>query len=181
MHETVEKIAREFFTLMGIEVEDVVAETEDEKRRIFRVTVKTPDSKLLIGVHGQTLEHLRHLVGRLAERATGSKSVLVHLEVNDYLQSKDRHLFRRIDERVESLLRTGGETALDPELSSYDRKKIHAYVSEKGIEGLTTKSVGEGMARCLHLVYSGAPRKEPSHPVASRMDGSDLSEDGIGI
>lgn len=105
MKEQIERIGREFFTLMGIGLESIAVEPEEEKRRIYRVTVKTPDSKLLIGMHGQTLETVRHLLTRLVERSA-RKTYLIHLEVNDYLQSKDDRLFRRIDEKIASLMST---------------------------------------------------------------------------
>ncbi|MDQ1344008.1 MAG: spoIIIJ-associated protein [Patescibacteria group bacterium] len=182
MQEQIEQISLRFFTLMGIGVESVSVDPEEEKRRIYRVTVKTPDSKMLIGMHGQTLESVRHLLTRLVERTVG-KSFLIHLEVNDYLQAKDERLFRRIEERIGSLMRTGGEITL-PELSSYERKKVHAYVADKKVEGLSTRSTGEGDTRMLHLSYVGTLEKakvaEPSHERVSAAI-SDLSEDGIGI
>jgi predicted RNA-binding protein Jag len=187
--DTIKEISEKFFSLLGISIDAVEVAPEEEKRRIYRVAVKTPESKLLIGVHGQTLEHLRHLLTRLVERTVG-KSFLLHLEINDYLQAKDDRLYRRVEERLASLLRNGGEVALDMELSSYDRKKIHSYVADKGIEGLATKSVGEGTGRTLHLIYTGTPvaapaaseaPARPSSGYVAHMDGSDLSEDGVGI
>lgn len=65
------------------------------------------------------------------------------------------------------------------ELSSYERKKVHAYVAEKKIEGLSTKSTGEGESRVLHLAYSGPIEKVHVHAKASSL--ADLSEDGVGI
>lgn len=106
MQEQIEQISLRFFTLMGITVESVSVVAEEEKRRIYRVAIKTPDSKLLIGMHGQTLETVRHLLTRLVERTIG-KSFLVHLEVNDYLQSKDDRLFRRVDEKIAELKSSG--------------------------------------------------------------------------
>lgn len=181
MQEQIESISLRFFTLMGIGVDSVSAIAEEEKRRIYRVSVKTPDSKLLIGTHGQTLETVRHLLTRLVERTVG-KSFLIHLEVNDYLQSKDDRLFHRIDEKIESLKRTGGEVALH-ELSSYERKKVHAYVAEKKIDGLSTRSTGEGDARILHLAYSGTVERVPVTVSPARVSAAlaDLSEDGVGI
>lgn len=182
MKEQIEQIGVRFFTLMGVQVDGLSAEAEEEKRRIYRVTVKTPDSKLLIGVHGQSLESIQHLLTRIVERTVG-KSFLIHLEVNDYLQAKDERLFRRIEDKISSLLRTGGEIVLH-ELSSYERKKVHAYVAEKNHPGLSTRSSGEGTGRVLHLAYSGSLKEEAS-PSPSRHSSvsalSELSEDGIGI
>ena len=182
MKDQIEQIGLRFFTLMGIRVDSLSAEAEEEKRRIYRVTVKTPDSKLLIGVHGQSLEGIQHLLTRLVERTVG-KSFLIHLEVNDYLQAKDERLFRRIEEKIASLTRTGGEVILH-ELSNYERKKVHAYVAEKNVPGLSTRSTGEGAERVLHLAYSG-PVEASAAPSVRRSTASsalsELSEDGVGI
>lgn len=165
----ISEIAQKFFSLLGIAIDSLEASIEDEKRRIFRIILKTPDSKILIGIHGATLESLTHLLGRLVEKAVG-RSVLIHLEVNDYLQAKDERLFRYIESKIEYVIRTGEEVMLES-LSSYERKKVHNYVSEKGIEWLSTKSIGEWEERHLHLMFKGAlPKSDMT-----------IDEDGIGI
>lgn len=141
MQEQITGIARNFFTLMGLNLEDVVVECQDEKKGIYLIQVKTPDSKILIGVHGQTLEMTKHLLTRILEK-TLETSLFIHLEVNDYLQAKDEKFYRYLDSRIEYAMRSGKEISI-PNLSSYDRKKAHGYISEKSIEGLKTFSVGE--------------------------------------
>ena len=126
------EISQKFFSLMGIGIDSLSVEIEDEKRRIYRVILKTPDSKILIGIHGATLESLTHILARMVEKTAG-KSVLIHLEVNDYLQAKDERLFRYIESKIEYVVRTGEEVTLDA-LSSYERKKVHNYVAEKHVE-----------------------------------------------
>lgn len=141
MQEQITGIARNFFTLMGLDLEDVIVECQDEKKGIYLIQVKTPDSKILIGVHGQTLEMTKHLLTRILEK-TLETSLFIHLEVNDYLQAKDEKFYRYLDSRIEYAMRSGKEISI-PNLSSYDRKKAHGYISEKSIEGLKTFSVGE--------------------------------------
>jgi predicted RNA-binding protein Jag len=67
------------------------------------------------------------------------KDIIIHLEVNDYLQEKDQKLFRFIDSKIDFVVRTSGRVAL-PHLTAFDRKKVHSYVAEKNIDGLTTQS-----------------------------------------
>lgn len=179
MQEQISEISRKFFTLMGLSIEDIVVECQDQKKGIYLVQVKTPDSKILIGIHGQTLEMTKHLLTRVLEK-TLDASLLVHLEVNDYLQAKDEKFFRYLESRLAYAMRSGEEITL-PNLSSYDRKKAHGYISEKKIEGLKTFSVGEGKDRSLHLAYSGPrPESRSSAPAAARKIEM-IDDDGIGI
>lgn len=181
MQEQILSIARNFFTLMGISLEDVIVECQDEKKGIYLIQVKTPDSKILIGIHGQTLEMTKHLLTRILEKTLG-ESFLIHLEVNDYLQAKDEKFYRYLESRIAYAMRSGEEISL-PNLSSYDRKKAHGYISEKKIEGFKTFSVGEGKDRELHLVYTG-PKTVSNHtssaPVARKVT-STIDDDGVGI
>lgn len=182
MQEQILSIARNFFTLMGLTLEDVIVQCQDEKKGIYLIQVKTPDSKILIGIHGQTLEMTKHLLTRILEKTLG-ESFLIHLEVNDYLQAKDEKFYRYLESRIAYAMRSGEEITL-PNLSSYDRKKAHGYISDKKIEGFKTFSVGEGKDRELHLVYTG-PKIVNSHPTSTvppaRKIVSDIDDDGIGI
>lgn len=75
-----------------------------------------------------------------------------------------------------------GENIAVPNLSSFDRKKAHSYISEKNIEKLRTYSEGQGSDRCLHIVYEG--ELSSSHGTLHVTSGSrelDISEDGVGI
>lgn len=184
MQSRIEEISKEFFTLMGLTLESVTVECQDEKKGIYLIHIKTPDSKLVIGIHGQTLEMTKHLLTRMLEKTLG-ESLLIHLEVNDYLQSRDEKFFRYLDSRVEYAMRVGGEITL-PNLTSYERKKAHGYISDKAIENLKTFSVGEGKERALHLSYSGTPtghKREEStvSTTAPKKITMTIDDEGVGI
>lgn len=179
MHAQIITIARNFFMLMGLDVEDIIVDCQDEKKGIYLIQVKTTDSKILIGVHGQTLEMTKHLLTRVLEK-TLDTSLLIHLEVNDYLQSKDEKFYRYLDGRIAYAMRSGEEVFL-PNLSAYDRKKAHGYISAKTLDGLKAFSVGEWKDRELHLVYTGIkPTHTPSVSVTKKIVAT-LDDDGIGI
>lgn len=178
MQEQILSISRNFFTLMGLSIEDVVVSPQDEKKGIYLVQVKTPDSKILIGIHGQTLEMTKHLLTRVLEK-TLDTSLLIHLEVNDYLQAKDEKFYRYLESRIAYAMRSGEEIII-PNLSSYDRKKAHGYISDKKIEGLKTYSVGEGKDRALHLLYTG-PKLASSSSATERKVTMTIDDDGVGI
>ena len=106
MNDAIRELSTKFFSLMDITLEHIQVDLEDADRNIYRISVKTPDSKLLIGVHGQTLELITHLLSRMSEKQHG-KMMILHLEVNDYLKSKDERLFRYIDAKINELIPSG--------------------------------------------------------------------------
>lgn len=183
MQESVQTQIQTFFNGLGIVVEALEVNQEGDD---INVRVQTPDSALLIWMHGKNIESFQHLLGRMMEKDLGHH-IHLHLEVNDYMKSKDERLFRFLDSKIAFVTSTG-KSARIPNLSSYERKKAHGYISEKAISWLKTRSDGEGAERALFLEYSGEIKQvEPSVKSVARPTPSNssqiasLSEDGIGI
>lgn len=149
MKTNIEKIINDFFKWLQISIKDLVINCEDEERNIYFIKVETDDSKLLIWTHGQTLESIKHLLSRILENSI-QDSIVIHLEVNDYMKSKDDKLYRYIDWRIDYVVKSQKEISL-PNFSSYERKKIHSYISEKNISNIRSYSVGEWKDRVMHL------------------------------
>ena len=166
MIETIHTLSESFFTKMGIVVESLTVTPEEGSPGTLSIELKTPDSALLIGIHGRTLESIKQLLARMIERTTGM-DYRIRLEVNDYMRARDEKLYRFVDRKIEHVLETKHDAAI-PNLTSYQRKKVHDYVSEKHIEGLHTYSIGEGTERQIYI----------SLGVATKLD---ITEDGIGI
>jgi predicted RNA-binding protein Jag len=74
----------------------------------------------------------------MIEHVTGS-FVHVHLEVNDYVKSKEEKMFRFLDSKITLVMTTGKPVEIQ-HLSSYDRKKAHGYIADRAIVGLSTHS-----------------------------------------
>lgn len=131
-------------------------------------------------MHGANLESFQHLLGRMIEKVS-KEFIHVHLEVNDYMKSKDERLFRFLDSKI-SLVTSTGRSSRIQNLTAYERKKAHNYISEKNITGLSTRSDGEGTDRALVLEYTGEVKPPViTRPVSSTISVDDLSEDGVGI
>ncbi|PID84581.1 hypothetical protein CSB09_00245 [Candidatus Gracilibacteria bacterium] len=164
-----------FFEKMQITLDSL--EIKDDEEGVH-INIQTPDSALLIGVHGKSFQSLRHLLSRMIEVQTGEFHH-IHLEVNDYMKLKEKKLFRFIDSKI-AQIRSNGKEVIFPNFNSFERKKAHNYVSQLGIEGLETHSEGERKERKLHMTYSGSLSPEPKK-VDVRHSLSELSEDGVGI
>lgn len=91
--------------------------------------IQSEDSSLLIGPHGKNLDALSHLLSLLIGKSLDARSI-VHLEVNDYQEQKDKKLLNFIQHKIH-LVKDSGKEVILPYFNGYDRKKIHAYVSEQ--------------------------------------------------
>lgn len=167
-----------FFEGLGIQIDSLnITEEGDD----ISINIETPDSSLLIGQHGKNIEVFKHLLGRVAEKKLG-KFIHLHLEVNDYMKSKDERLFRFLESKIAFVMSTGKSIRI-PNLSSFERKKAHNYIFEKKVEWLSTKSEGEGEERALMLSYTGplVANTEPKKERVSNSDIDSLSLEGVGI
>jgi predicted RNA-binding protein Jag len=74
----------------------------------------------------------------------------IHIEVNDYLKTKDDKLKNYIISKINIVEKSKKELKL-PFFSAYDRKKIHSIVSEYWNPKIYTKSVWEWSERRLFI------------------------------
>lgn len=182
METTLLPFVTEFFTKLGITFTSV---TVDIVWDDINISIATPDSALLIGMHGKNIEIFQHLLSRMIERKT-EKFIHVHLEVNDYMKMKDEKLFRFLDSKI-TLVTSTGRSIRMPSLTSYERKKAHGYIADKNIKWLKTQSEWEGWDRALILSYTGDIINSVSPRLISTTNNKSthtemlLSEDGIGI
>lgn len=175
---------QEFFSNLGITITSLEVKEEWED---ISVRIETPDSPLLIGVHGKNIESFQHIIGRLAEKKLG-RFIRIHLEVNDYMKAKDERLYAFLDGKI-AWVRESGKSFQIKNLSSFERKKAHSHISDQKIEWLSTKSEWEWDARMIVLTYSGtlnssvSPKPIPhiAKTNAHTPDRANLSEDGVGI
>ncbi|MBP6981552.1 hypothetical protein KBB25_02150 [Candidatus Gracilibacteria bacterium] len=163
-----------FFQNLGIHIEKL--EIQDFSESIS-ISLKSNDSALLIGMHGKNLESFSHILGRMIENER-KKFIKVRLEINDYKKEKEDRLFQLIETKVSLILKSGEDIKI-PNLSSYERKKVHDYIAEKKIEGLRTESKGEGVERTIYLVFSG---KNKGTSISNKNGNTvRLLEEGVGI
>lgn len=146
MLEEIQKLTLTFFEKLGTDFSDL--QTVEEVENIYRITLKSDDSHLLIWPHGKNLETITHLLKLLiAKKSQGH--INIHVEVNDYLQQKDEKLLKFIGNKIDYVKSSGKEVIL-PFFTAYERKKVHSYVSEKW-GNVFTQSMWEWKDRRIHL------------------------------
>ncbi|MDD5769387.1 MAG: KH domain-containing protein [Candidatus Gracilibacteria bacterium] len=160
--ENVKQIVSDFFNKMLIDIESIEILKEDEN--IFYVKIKTNDSPLVIGYSGKNLEDIRTVLRGILSKING-QSIVIHLEVNDYLSKKEDKLIDFISKKIQ-IAKTGKEVIL-PFFNSYERKKIHGFVSSLNDDSIFTKSIGEGAERKLHIC-------KKNKNITIDMDGIDI-------
>lgn len=164
-----------FFETLGIQFSDLQVIEQDAENHIYTIKISSDDSPLLIGPHGRTLEETQALLVQMAEQLIKSHCI-IHLEINDYLAEKQKRLMSIVDRKVE-LTRRNGIDQVIYDLSGYERKQVHAYISEKYTD-IATKSIDGEKGRELHVMLKEGvvPTGEPVvHESSSRK--SDTTAD----
>jgi spoIIIJ-associated protein len=114
------------------------------------VSVQSPDSKLLIGPHGEHLRSLNTLARRLVEAKHGEEAASFIVDVNGYHEEKleaVRQNARMLAQRARLFKR---DVEMSP-MSPYERLVVHELFAED--PEIKTESSGEGRFRHIVLKY----------------------------
>lgn len=119
----------------------------EEDNGAYHVTIKTDDeAPVVIGRHGETIKALQKILEVIMYKKAG-ESVEILVNVNDYREKQKERLVEIADKYVQKTKEFGSSSYIRG-LSSYERKLVHEYVTEK-YPDLTSYSTGEGRDRRL--------------------------------
>lgn len=153
-----QEVLGEILRLMGL---SVVLSVEDGPERTV-IDIKGPESGLVIGKKGQTLEALQYLVGKIihrgAEAAPHGKPLVIDSE--GYRTRRESSLVDLAHRLAEKAVRTQRTITVNP-MSPHDRRIIHITLDQ--VAGVTTHSEGEGVFRRL-LIVPAPDKKIPTAP-----------------
>jgi spoIIIJ-associated protein len=108
----------------------------------------TPQEGNALEVSGALVEAVQHLVNRVVNpRSEGRK--WVNLEVGGFSEEGDPAVKAMAERLAAAALRTGKVLAIAP-ISARERRQIHLALV--GVEGVSTRSEGEGIFRQLLIV-----------------------------
>lgn len=149
--EKLKEYIKEFVKKMSVVVDDVeiifiAAHT--------MFNIKTPDSKQLIGPHGEHLRSLNYIIRRSVERINEEKESKFMVDVNGY-QYKHIQSLEQNATLLADRVRTFKSSAAMSPMTAYERMIIHAMFSDD--KEISTNSDGIGPTRHIVLSY-----KEPS-------------------
>ncbi|MDO5536278.1 MAG: Jag N-terminal domain-containing protein [Desulfovibrionaceae bacterium] len=112
---------------------------------------------ILIGRDGSTLAAVQYLASRLISRRL-EVSVRVSLDVGNYRQRQEDELREMARALSDKVLQTGKSLSTRP-LSSYQRRIVHLFL--KGIDGIQTRSTGEGGLKRVLIMRRKSGRRQP--------------------
>ena len=139
-------ILRTILSKMGVEHEVVPTETEER----ITLEVKGPETGLIIGKKGQTLDSLQYMVNKIVSKKLGEgEGKPITVDAEGYRGRRAEALVELTHKLTEKTKRTGRPVAADP-MSAADRRIIHVTLAE--MKGLTTRSEGEGIYRHLIVI-----------------------------
>lgn len=143
LEKVIKEISEELLSLMQVAgTVDVVAGQDH-----YALNIKTAESGLLIGRHGETLNSLQLLLGVMLFKKRG-EWVRVIVDVGDYRKTRQQSL-SEMAERIADEVETTGQPVTIPNLTPYERRTIHMLLSEH--KSVMTQSIGEGRDRQLTI------------------------------
>ena len=138
-------------TLKLLHLEDSQFEvTQGEESIVVQIDLPEELTGVYIGSHGDTITSLQLLLSLMVSGRMGEWT-RVSLNVNDYRQKREQTL-QELAENAATRATELNQEIIIPDLSSYERRLIHSYLSEKGLA--KTESRGEGNNRQLFIIPS---------------------------
>lgn len=142
--ETVKKLAKELFSLMGTDVDFEVKEDKENEAVLVDIDAKE-ETGLLIGHRGETISAIQAALGMMLRQELGGW-VRVLVNVGDWREKQENYL-SDIAMQAASRARETGESQPLYNLSASQRRVVHMALSEE--KDIETESHGEGRDRYL--------------------------------
>lgn len=154
MKNDVEQITNTLFNKLNINT-DLIEITNINDTNIFNIKIESKESWLLIWNNWRTFDSLQNILKLMCSRKIWEK-IKLHLEINNYVKTKDDRLLDFINNKIINLEKNWKDIIL-PYYSSYERKKIHWFISSMKNRWIFTKSIWEWKERRLHI-YKQKPK-----------------------
>lgn len=141
-------IVKTFFEKLNINITSYSIIKVNESN-IFNIIIKTEESWLIIWHNWKNLDAIQNIINLLWSKKIWER-LRIHLEINDYIKTKDDKLFGYVKSKINYVKRTKKSFCL-PFFSAYDRKKIHDFISEMNDPLIYTKSIWDWNDRRLYI------------------------------
>ena len=152
----IHSFTKDLLTKLGVPAEVEVKDDEDLNMTVF--SIKTEESNMLIGHHGETLNALSHVIKKAADNhgEKGEKQYFI-VDVNDYQRKRINEIKGKATILGERARYFKSSVEMEP-MSPYERMIVHSIFAEtKDIE---TESGGFGRDRHVVVKY-----KEPDEEI----------------
>lgn len=162
MEDKIEAIIRNMLDKIGAAYSDIV-KIKIAGQTVF--AIQTEDARPLIGMHGDTVYAIDHLVKKIAEKGLASERAAESeeertpglqflVDVNDYRAKQIKDLETKALMMAERARSFQYDVELTP-MSSYERLIIHTVLADS--PNVRTESQGEGRNRRVVIKYDASP------------------------
>jgi spoIIIJ-associated protein len=134
---------------------DVQAQARDAGPTI-EVEVTGPDHEFLLGQQGEALNATQYLLNRIIYR--GRRGRKIHVDAGGFRRQREDEVVEIARRTAEKAKAKGEECLLSP-LNPYERRLVHLALGE--IEGIETRSVGDGFLKRVAIIPSGKRGGKP--------------------
>ena len=155
--EEASRVLREILDHMGMEAE--VSAFDDGERVIL--DAHGPESGIIIGKKGATLDALQYLVNRIVFKKPGVGPLIV-VDAEGYRGRREDALTDLARSLAEKAIRSGRPVAVEP-MSPHDRRIVHHALAEH--DQVRTESEGEGPGRRV-VIFPTTGRRNAPPPAA---------------
>lgn len=131
-------ILTNLMTLMNVTSEFEITEESE----IYNVQIKTEDTSLLIGYHGDTLASLEHVLKLIILNKSGVW-LKIRIDVDGYKKNREEKISSIARRAIDKCRFLNEPVTLLP-MNSFERKVVHELAAS---EGLSSYSIGEGNNR----------------------------------
>lgn len=161
MEDKIEAIIRNMLDKIGAAYSDIV-KIKIAGQTVF--AIQTEDARPLIGMHGDTVYAIDHLVKKIAEKGLASERAAEReeerspglqflVDVNDYRAKQIKDLETKALMMAERARSFQYDVELTP-MSSYERLIIHTVLADS--PNVKTESQGEGRNRRVVIKYAAS-------------------------
>ncbi len=148
-------VTKDLLSNLGLEAEDIRLEKRPELGFESWVSIKSRDSKTLIGQRGETLRALNYIIRQIVNQP----ELFFVVDVNGYHRINIEKLKQKseiIANRVKSFQ---SKMELEP-MSSFERRCVHSFLSND--PELATESIGRGSQRRIVVSYKNIDHTDQS-------------------
>jgi spoIIIJ-associated protein len=131
---------------MNIEAKIYLIEENDEK---VVIEIESPDTALIIGKQGQTLEAMQTLANIVMNKSSKKWTKIV-IDIEDYRNRRERSLTYIANKAASQVKKTKRAVVLEP-MNPFERRIIHVTLQNDNY--VTTESLGDGTFKKVKVIY----------------------------
>jgi len=120
---------------------------QGEEENTYKVNIKTQETGLLIGYHGEILNSLQLLLGVILYKKMG-RWLRVIVDVGEYRKTREESI-KEMVERIVSEVEATNQPVVLPYLTPFERRIVHVMLANN--QKVISESSGEGRNRRITI------------------------------